>query len=163
MDTGGDFIDCAYNVSSPSVSMPNSKIHINSIISDAHIGDRYLGIEISNFYLSTNVPYHQYMQVHPSKILKEIWDEYDINIAPDGFVYLEIRKGMYGLKESGVLEFNKLLKATAPHVYKTMPNTTGLWIHKTRKTTFALCVDNFGVKYFSKADAHHIINELQEK
>ena len=115
MDTGGDFIDCAYNVSSPSVSMPNSKIHINSIISDAHIGDRYLGIEISNFYLSTNVPYHQYMQVHPSKILKEIWDEYDINIAPDGFVYFKICKGMNKLKEVDVLEFKILVEYIAPH------------------------------------------------
>ena len=34
--------------------------------------------------------------------------------------------------------------------------------HKTRKTTFALSVDDFGEKYFSKADAHHLIDALQE-
>ena len=103
------------------------------------------------------------MRVHPYKIPKEIWNEYYINIAPDGFVYLDIRKGMYGLKESGVLAFNKLVKALAPHGYEPIPNTTGLWIHKTRKTTLSLCVDNFGVKYFSKSDAHHLIDALQEK
>ena len=70
---------------------------------------------------------------------------------------------MYGSKEAGVLAFNKLVKALAPHGYKPMPNTTGLWIHKTRKTTFALCVDDFGVKYFSKANTHHLIDSLQEK
>ena len=136
MTAGGDRLDCPYNVSSPAVSMPNAKLHINSTISDAHLGARYLGINISNFYIGADMPYHQYMRVHPSKIPKEIWDEYDINIAPDGFVYLDIRKGMYGLKESGVLAFNKLVKALAPHGYEPIPNTTGLWIHKTRKTTF---------------------------
>ena len=50
--------------------MPNAKPHINSTISNAHIGARYLGINISNFYLGTDMPYHQYMRVHPSKILK---------------------------------------------------------------------------------------------
>ena len=109
------------------------------------------------------MPYHQYMQVHPSKIPKEIWDKYDINIAPDGFSYLKIRKGMYVLKEAGVLSFNKILKSLAPHRYEPMPNITGLWRHKTRKTTFSLCVGNFEVKYFSKADTHHLINVLQVK
>ena len=44
-----------------------------------------------------------------------------------------------------------------------MPNTTRMCRHKTRKTTFALSVDDFGEKYFSKADAHHLIDKLQLK
>ena len=163
MTAGGDRLDFPYDVISPSVLMSNSTPHINSTIYEAHISSHYLGIDISKFYLDINMPYHQYMQVHPSKIPKEIWDKYNINIAPDGFVYLKILKGMYGLKEAGVLAFNKMVKALDPHVYKPMPNTTGLWRHKTRNTTFSLCVDSFGVKYFSKSNAHHLINTLQEK
>ena len=159
MTAGGDRLDCPYDVSSPAVSMTNAKLHINSTISDAHRGARYLGIDISNFYLGTDMPYHQYLRVPPSKIPQEIWDEYNIDIAPDGIVYCEIRKGMYGLKEAGIL--NKLVKALAPHGYKPMPNTTGLWKHTTRQTTFALCVDDFGVKYFSREDADHLINALR--
>jgi hypothetical protein len=30
-----------------------------------------------------------------------------------------------------------------------------------RRTTFVLCVDDFGVKYFSKADAQHLIDAIQ--
>ena len=43
-----------------------------------------------------------------------------------------------------------------------MPHSTGLWRHRTLKTTFALCIDDFGVKYFSKIDADHLINALQK-
>ena len=42
-----------------------------------------------------------------------------------------------------------------------MKYTPGLWKHKTRKTTFSLCVDNFGVKYFSKADSVHLVNSMK--
>ena len=40
--------------------------------------------------------------------------------------------------------------------------TTGLWHHKSRPTKFALCVDDFGVKYFSKDDAEHLIKTLKK-
>ena len=42
-----------------------------------------------------------------------------------------------------------------------MKYTPGLWRHNTRKTTFALCVDDFGTKYFSKDDAHHLIDAVK--
>ncbi len=43
-----------------------------------------------------------------------------------------------------------------------MKYTPGLWKHNTRKTTFALCVDDFGVKYFCKDDALHLINAVND-
>ena len=50
--------------------MTNEKIHTNSTISDAHVGAHYIVICVYNFYLGTDMPYHQYMRVHPYKILK---------------------------------------------------------------------------------------------
>ena len=44
----------------------------------------------------------------------------------------------------------------------TIPNTTGLWKHKHKKITFALYVDDFGVKYYSKQDVQHLITTLQK-
>ena len=72
--------------------------------------------------------------------------KYNINVAPESFVYLKIRKDIYRLKVSSVLAFNKIVKALALHVNEPITNTTVLWIHKTHKTTFALCVVNIGVK-----------------
>ena len=67
---------------------------------------------------------------------------------------------MDGLKEDGSIAFNQLVTKLDPHGYKPLPFTPGLWRHRTKTTTFVLCVDNFGVKYFSTADAHHLINAL---
>jgi hypothetical protein len=41
--------------------------------------------------------------------------------------------------------------------------TPGLWRHTTRRTTFTLAVDDFGIKYFSKADADHLFAALHDK
>jgi hypothetical protein len=85
------------------------------------------------------------------------------HIEADGFVYLEIRRGMYGLKEAGILSFEQLVAKLAPHGYKPAPFTPGLWRHTTKPTTFTLCVDDFGVKYFTKTDALHLVTALHKE
>jgi hypothetical protein len=164
MTAGGDKLDYPGDASSPTVSMQDAKLQINSTISDATNGAKFAGFDISNFYLGTPMDYYQYMKVKPSEIPQEVWDDtrYDIHIAEDGYVYLEIRRGMYGLKEAGVIAFKQLVKRLAPHGYEPMPFTPGLWRHRTKRTTFVLCVDDFGVKYFSKPDAMHLVDALQE-
>ena len=42
-----------------------------------------------------------------------------------------------------------------------MKFTPGLWKNKTRRTTFAIYVDDFGIKYFSKADAVHLVKSMK--
>ena len=87
--------------------------------------------------------------------------EYNIIVEADGYVYFEIRKGMYGLKEAGILAFKQLVTNLAPHGYEPMKFTPGLWRHTSLPTTFTLCVDDFGVKYFNKTHAHHLINAVK--
>ena len=53
----GDKLDYPSDASSPAVSMLNAKLHINSTISDAKNGARYLGLDIKNFYLGTPMSY----------------------------------------------------------------------------------------------------------
>ena len=69
---------------------------------------------------------------------------------------------MYGLKQAAILAYKKLKTILENANYVPVPNTTGLWKHTTRKTVFALCVDDFGVKYFSKADIEHLTATLQK-
>jgi hypothetical protein len=52
--------------------------------------------------------------------------------AVDGYVYMEIRTGMYGLPQASILA-NKLVKLwLARHGYFEQPHTPGLWKHATR-------------------------------
>jgi hypothetical protein len=55
------------------------------------------------------------------------------------------------------MAFQRLVKNLAKHGYEPIKFTPGLWRHRSRPATFTLCVDDFGVKYFSKADANHLI------
>ena len=38
--------------------------------------------------------------------------------------------------------------------------TTGMWGHKTLRTRFCLCVDDFGLKFYSRTDAEHFLKAL---
>ena len=67
---------------------------------------------------------------------------------------------MYGLKQEAIISYNKLIPRMEPHGYYPFPFTTGLWAHQTR-IVFGLCVNDFGVKYFSKYDADHFLDSLK--
>ena len=133
MTAGGDRLDYPGDASSPAVSILDAKLHINSTISDAHKGARYFCIDLKNFYLGTPMTNYQYISVLQKMIRKEVWDDprYTIHISADGFVYLEIRRGMYGLKEAVVLAFEQLARHLAPHGYEPAPYTPGLFRHAT--------------------------------
>jgi hypothetical protein len=77
--------------------------------------------------------------------------------AIDGYVYMEICKGMYGLPQAGVLA-NKLL---ARHGYFKQPHTLGLWKHRSQPVLFNLCVDGFGIKYIGTENLQHLYDALQ--
>ena len=90
------------------------------------------------------------MRIHSKYFPLDIRDRYNIEvlIAADGYVYIKIVKGIYGLKQADIKAYNQLISHMDPHGYYPVPFTTGLWAHKTRKTKFCLCVDDFGVKNF---------------
>ena len=99
--------------------------------------------------------YFQYMRIHKKIIPQEVLDKYNIIFDDQDFTYVEIRRGMYGKKEAGVITFAQLVRKLKHFGYKPMPQTPGLWRHTSRKTALTLCVDDFGIQYFSKADADH--------
>ena len=118
MTVGGDLLDCEEDPSSPAVSLLDTKIMLNSVISDAHKGARYCTSDIKNFYLNNPMKKFRYMKIPLKYIHKEIMDEYNIqDIQSNGFVYVEIRKGMYGLKEAGIIAFKRLVEKLVPHGY----------------------------------------------
>jgi hypothetical protein len=158
LTAGGDRLEFPGDPSSPAVATTDSKIHINSTISDAKKGARYMTMDIKNFFLGTPLHYYQYLRIHESMIPQEIFDEYpELVVESNGYVYFEVRKGIYGLKEAGLMAFQHLVKNLAKHGYEPMKFTPGLWRHRSRPTTFTLCVDDFGAKYFTKEDANHLI------
>ena len=66
-------------------------------------------------FLATPMDRFEYMKIPISLVLDEIAKEYKVaNIAQNGFVYMQIERGMYGLPQAGILA-NKLLKKFLLH------------------------------------------------
>ena len=71
-----------------------------------------MGMDISNMYLNTPLERYEYMRMKLTDIPQEVIDEYKLKdkVAADGFVYIEIRRAMYGLKQAGKLANDQLQK-----------------------------------------------------
>jgi hypothetical protein len=118
-------------------------------------------MDIHNYYLGTPLPRYEYMIILLSRFPEEIVDKYNLKaLTFDGWVYIEIRKGMYGLKQAGLLSNQLLQRRLAPVGYYPARHTPGLWLHKTRPIAFSLIVDDFAVKYVGKQHADHLRNAL---
>jgi hypothetical protein len=118
-------------------------------------------MDIKNYYLGTPLPRFEYMKMLLSCFPEEIVQRYNLNaLAVDRWVYIEIRKGMYGLKHAGLLVNQLLQTHLAPFGYYPACHTPGLWLHRTRPISFTLVVDDFTVKYVGKQHAEHLQNAL---
>ena len=119
LTVGGDCLNYDGNPSSPANSLLETKILINSVISDAKDGAKFLSRDLKDQFLQSDLPKPQYMCIHGRYLFDEIRDKYNINdiIADDGYVYCKIIKGMYGLKEAAMLAREKIIKELAPHGY----------------------------------------------
>ena len=65
---------------------------------------------------------------------------------------------MHGLKQAARLAYDNLVINLKTFGYKPDKITPNIWTHETRPTKFCLCVDDFGIKYFSDDDANHLIH-----
>jgi hypothetical protein len=135
------------------------KIIINSTLSTEDAA--MMMMDIKNYYLGTPLPRFEYMKMLLSRFPDEIIQKYNLNaLAVYGWVYIEIRKGMYGLKQAGLLANQLLQTRMSPFGYFPSRHTLGIWIHKTRPISFTLAVDDFAVKYVGKQHAEHLGNAL---
>ena len=161
LTAGGDKLEYPGVTSTDTTSLTTAKVHINSVISTDKA--RYLTADISDFYYGTPLSRYEYLRARLDSIPDEIRRQYNLDsIAHDGWVYIEVRKGMPGLKQAGKVANDRLKNHLAKYGYKPVPRTPALWTHETYDTTFTLCVDDFGIKYTSKDKALHLLNALKD-
>ena len=85
------------------------------------------------FFLETQMSRAEYMRIHSKYFPPDIRDKYEIEvlIAADGYVYIKIIKGMYGLNQAAIIVYNHIISHMDTHGYYEVPFTTGLWSHNT--------------------------------
>ena len=69
-------------------------------------------------------------------------------------------KGMYGLPQAGLIAQELLERRLNTKGYRQSKLTPGFWTHDWRPISFALCVDDFGVKYAGKEHADHLMHTI---
>lgn len=159
LTVGGNLIDYPFDVSTDTSDLTTAKLVINSTISTP--GARQVLIDLKNYYLGTPMDRYEYMRLAIDLLPDEIVQQYHLHdLVHNGFVYVEIRRGMYGLPQAGIIANNQLVKRLAPFGYAPVTHTPGLWRHHTRPILFSLVVDDFGVKYVGKEHAQHLIDTL---
>ena len=161
LTVGGDRINYPFNVSTPTADLTTIKILWNSVLSTPEA--RFFGLDVANFYLGTPMKRPEFMRLQYSVIPQEIKTAYKLDkLEQDGWVYVRIDRGMYGLPQAGILANELLTTRLTKAGYYACQFTPGLWRHAWRPITFALVVDDFGVKFTGDAHANHLITTLQK-
>jgi hypothetical protein len=82
--------------------MDTIKILFNSVM--LTMDAKFCSLDITNFYLDTPLDRYEYVCIPINLVPPEIIDEYQcMDMVADDHIYAEVRKGMYGLPQSGYL------------------------------------------------------------
>ena len=106
----------------------------------------------------------EYVKMKLSDCPESVISHYNLieKATPDRFVYVAIKRGMYGLPQSGILAQTLLETRLIAHGYQQSKLTPGLWTHEWRSICFTLVVEDFGVKYVGKEHSDHLIKYIKE-
>lgn len=155
----GNLIKYPEEITTGTVDIITTKVVWNSVLSTTDA--IYMCIDIKNMYLAAPMNRFEYMKIPFKLIPQEFMDVYNIqDKIKNGFVYIQIEKGMYSLPQAGILANKLLRKRLVPHRYYELTHIPGLWKHASLPVQFSLVVDDFGVKYFEEEDVRHLINAL---
>jgi hypothetical protein len=159
---GGDKIDYPGKVATPTAELVTVKCLFNSVISTP--GAKCMSADAKDFYLGTPMERPEFMRIPIKMVPQVIIDQYNLMpLVHNGYVMVEINKGMYGLPQAGILANQRLVKHLASHGYVKAPRTPGLFNHITRPVSFCLVVDDFAIKYVGKEHADHLLACLRQQ
>jgi hypothetical protein len=120
-------------------------------------------IDIKNFYLNTPLDRYEYLRLKLNELPDDVMEEYGLKdkATPGGFVFVEVRKGIYGLPQAGILAQKLLKERLRAHGYHQSKIIPGFWTHDILPISFTLAADDFRVKYVGKENVEHLINVLK--
>jgi hypothetical protein len=105
-------------------------------------------LDLKDFYLMTPMKRYEYFQMKLELFPQDIIEEYDLANMVDhnGNVHCEVRRGMYGLPQAGIIVQELLEERLKAAGYTQSKCTPGYWKHEWCPISFTLVIDNFGIK-----------------
>jgi hypothetical protein len=157
---GGNLFFYDGDVSTKTARLTTIKCMLNSIISTKN--GRFMTGDLKDFYLGTDLDDYEYARITIHLIPAHIIALYNLeDKIVHGHVYVEARKGMYGLPQAGRLANDRLTKFLEPRGYVPCTHTHGLWRNTKSDLMFTLVVDDFGIRYTQEADATRLMDTLK--
>ena len=116
LTVGGDKLTFDGDTTTQCASLITTKILLNSVISTPNA--RFGTIDIKNMYYGTPMKDYEYMRIKFSEIQTKVVEKYNLQkFQHNGWVYLQIRKGMPGIKQAGKIANERLTKHLERYVY----------------------------------------------
>ena len=113
---GGNLLKYPGELSTKVADLTTSKPLWNSVLSKNKA--KFMGIDIKNFYLGTPMDRFEYMKMPLNIFPEHISHQYNLpKNTKKGFIYLEIRKAIYGLPEAGKLANLQIQEKLKPSGY----------------------------------------------
>ena len=93
---------------SPAANMLETKLILNSTISDAHRGARFMSADLKDFFLATPMEGDEYMKVKYKHFPADIRRRYNLQekVTASDHIFIKIKRGMYGLKQAAILAYD---------------------------------------------------------
>ena len=125
---------------------------------------KFITIDIKDFHLITPMARFEYFRMKLDLFPQDIIEEYRISnkVDTDDNVFYEVRRGMYGLPQAGIIAQDLLTTRLHQAGYRQSKVTPGYWHHECHPISFTLVVDDFGVKYINKTDIDHLTRVLSQ-
>ena len=124
---GGNLINYPDDCGTPTADLLTVKLMLNSVISTPNA--KFMTIDIKDFYLMTPMDRYEYFRMTLELFPEDIIKEYDLRdkVNSDGNVFCEVRRGMYGLPQAGIIAQNLLTKRLHKAGYSQSKVTPGYW------------------------------------
>ena len=115
---GGGRINYPDDCGTPTADLLTIKLLLNSTISTD--GAKFMTLDIKNFYLNTPLKRFEYLKLRLTDLHDDSIEQYDLKskATANGYVYIEVRKGMYGLPQAGLLTQQLLTERLNKKGYK---------------------------------------------
>ena len=120
MTVGGDKLDYPHETASPTAASLDTKLIINSTISDHKcFGSIFCSTDIKDLSTDANRWPRIYIRIHKRYFLQQFIVQYKLKdlINKDGYIFCQINRGMYGLKQAAILAYKQLVKRLQQQEY----------------------------------------------
>ena len=92
-------VDCG----TPTVDLTTVKILLNGLVSTPNT--KFMTIYVKYFYFNTMMSRSEYMRLKISDLPENMVQQYnnEAKATKDGYMYLEMKRGVYGIPQSGLI------------------------------------------------------------